>query len=301
MIQSVKVTNHLGESTTLKLRSPEKSGFLVSGINGLGPSKANINMTEVASMNGSVFNSSRVLSRNIVINLTFLPNPTIEDTRQMSYKYFPIQRRVELEIETDNRVCTTHGYIESNEPNIFSPQESTVISILCPDAYLYEKENSVTMFFTVTPQFVFPFVNNSFVTGLLPMGSIVNKVKENVLYKGDASVGVMIRLHFLGIVTGLVITNHNTNGSMTFNDARLVQLMSYGFGLDDDLYISTVKGDKYVILQRGGNYYNVLNILDSGYEWFSLERGNNIFGYTAVTGVTNIQFEVENKVAYEGA
>ena len=48
MIKSVTVTNYLGESIKLELGFPEKSGFLIQSIDGLGPPKADIHKTEVA-------------------------------------------------------------------------------------------------------------------------------------------------------------------------------------------------------------------------------------------------------------
>ena len=42
MIKSVTVVNHLGESLKLDLASPEKSGFIVKSIEGLGPVKATL-------------------------------------------------------------------------------------------------------------------------------------------------------------------------------------------------------------------------------------------------------------------
>lgn len=42
MIKSVTVVNHLGESLKLDLASPEKSGFIVKSIEGLGPVKATV-------------------------------------------------------------------------------------------------------------------------------------------------------------------------------------------------------------------------------------------------------------------
>ena len=94
MIKNVTVTNHLGESIKLNLRVPEKSGFLIQKISGLGPSKANINSTESATIDGSIYNSARVTSRNIVIELAFMFSPTVEDVRQRSYKYFPIKKEL---------------------------------------------------------------------------------------------------------------------------------------------------------------------------------------------------------------
>ena len=42
MIRAVTVTNYLGESKRFELAFPEKSGFAVQSISGLGPSKADI-------------------------------------------------------------------------------------------------------------------------------------------------------------------------------------------------------------------------------------------------------------------
>ena len=48
MIRAVTVTNYLGESKRFELAFPEESGFAVQSISGLGPSKADINTTEIS-------------------------------------------------------------------------------------------------------------------------------------------------------------------------------------------------------------------------------------------------------------
>ena len=72
MIRAITVTNYLGDSIKLDLARPEQSGFVVTSVTGLGSGKANINMTEVATNDGGLFNSSRLPSRNIVISLKYL-------------------------------------------------------------------------------------------------------------------------------------------------------------------------------------------------------------------------------------
>ena len=89
MIRAVTVTNYLGESKRFELAFPEKSGFAVQSISGLGPSKADINTTEISTNDGSLYNSARVNSRNIVMSLKLMFNPQIEDTRQDSYRNIP--------------------------------------------------------------------------------------------------------------------------------------------------------------------------------------------------------------------
>jgi len=300
MIKNITIINHLNESLTIDMRFPEKSGFLIRNIEGLGPSKASINMEEMAGADGSSYNSSRALSRNIVLTLGFLENPTIEITRQNSYKYFPIKRRVGIFIETDTRICGVYGYVESNEPNIFSSMEESIISILCPDSYLYSINGAVTNFSAVTGMFQFPFSNESLSEKLIKFGLIEINSAKTVYYTGDSPVGVVIYIHAIGPATDVEIINLRSAETMKIDTTRLAALTGFGILEGDDIIISTVKGDKYVRLLRDGDYYNILNALDKDADWFQIEKGNNPFVYTAATGSTNLQFRFENQIAYEG-
>lgn len=300
MIKTVTVVNHLNEAVTMDLRFPEKSGFLVRNIDGLGPSKANINMSEISNDDGSVYNSARVNSRNIVFSLDFVENPTIEISRQNSYKYFPIKKPIKILIETDVRVCHTYGYVESNEPDIFSIREGAVISVMCPDAYFYADKGTSTSFSNVEPLFKFPFSNESLNTKLIKFGSIEIKSAKSVYYTGDASVGITIYIHAQGPANDLQIINVQTSEIMKINSDRLIALTGSDIIEGDDIIISTVKGDKFVYLLRNGVFYNILNALDKDAAWFQLERGNNPFVYLADSGSTYLQFRIENQIAYEG-
>lgn len=59
MIKSITVTNPKGESLELDLFHPEKSGLIVKSITGLGPPKANINSTDLATADGALYSSAR--------------------------------------------------------------------------------------------------------------------------------------------------------------------------------------------------------------------------------------------------
>ena len=131
MIQSVTITNPANESLEMILAQPELSGFVVKSIDGLGPAPANINMTELATIDGAIDNTARLETRDIVLSLVFLDAPTIEDARLKSYKYFPIKKKVRFTVKTDNRTCFAEGRVEKNEPKIFQKQEGTTVTIKC--------------------------------------------------------------------------------------------------------------------------------------------------------------------------
>lgn len=306
MIYSIVVTNYLGDRIKLELGKPDVSGFLIKSITGLGPAKANVNTTEVSTNDGSLFNSARLSQRNIVLDMVFINTvygESIEDLRQKSYKYFPLKKSVELTIETDNRYVKTTGYVESNEPNIFSSQEGTQISIICPDPYFYsagEDGNNVTNFYGIDPIFEFPFSNESLDEPLLVFGEIQIKTEGVITYHGDSEIGVMIYIHAIGPAANINIYNTETREVMRINTEKISSLTGKGIVASDDIVINTAKGEKSITLIREGVSYNILNCLDKNTDWFTLAKGDNIFAFTADSGVTNLQFRVENKVIYEG-
>lgn len=303
MIKSLTIENHLGESINIELENPEKSGFFISKIEGLGPPKAIINTSDMATNDGSLFNSSRVGQRNIVLTLGFLSKPTIEYVRQLTYKYFPIKKQIRFQIETDNRICETYGNVESNEPIFFSSMTGTVISIICPDPYFYSTgEDGVTVstFYAQDPLFEFEFSNESLTENLIEFGNIISVPEQTIYYEGDADTGIRMYLHALGAVENITIHNTQTRKSMRIDTDKLASLTGFGFGAGDTIIISTIKGAKSIYLLREGNYINILNCLDRNSEWFQLSKGDNVFAYEVESGFTNLEFRIENQTLYEG-
>ena len=303
MIKSVTITNHLDESIKLDLFNPEESGFIIKNIEGLGPVKANINFKELATNDGSIDNSARLSSRNIVMSLQFMESPTIEETRLKSYKYFPIKRNIKFLIETDSRICETIGRVETNVPTIFSNAEGCQISILCSNPYFYsagENGTNQTIFYGTEPLFEFPFSNESLMEDLIEFGSIENRTEGTIYYDGDAEIGITIQIHAVGEAEGLVIYNTKTREIMRINDDKLKSLMGSGIQAGDEITITTSRGEKGIYMLRSGVVTNILNSLEKPIKWFQLSKGDNTFAYTASAGLTNLQFRIENKVIYEG-
>lgn len=306
MIYSFTITNYLGDTIKLTLREPALSGFLIKSVTGLGPVKANINTTEVATNDGSKFNSARLTQRNIVFQLVFvdtLKGESIEDIRQKSYKYFPTKKNVDIIIETDNRYVKTTGYVESNEPNIFSSQEGAQISIICPDPYFYtagDNGDIVTEFYSIAPMFEFPFSNESLTDPMIVFSEIQSRAAGVITYYGDTEIGIVIRIHALGEATNIAIYNTDTREVMRIDTDKIKKITGKGLVVSDDIIINTAKGNKSITLLREGVSYNILNCLGKNPDWFTLTKGDNVFAFTAETGITNLQFRVENKIIYEG-
>ena len=141
MLKKITITNFQGESMDYLIEGVEQdnpSGLIITKIDGLGPAKANINMTNIVTNDGGLFNSARLNNRNIVITALYTHKYSIEQARLLTYKYFPIKSKVTIVVETDYRKAQTTGYVESNEPFIFEEESYCQISIQCEDPYFVD-------------------------------------------------------------------------------------------------------------------------------------------------------------------
>jgi hypothetical protein len=315
MIKKIKFTNSRNESITLDLVNPEKSGFAILDIEGLGPVKSNLIFSDIIGVQGAKFNSGRLDKRNIVIKLRYITRTRatleevgydfastakIEDIRQRSYKYFSVMQKIRVTIETDNRTVYTDAYVESNEPVFFSKISETVISLLCENPFFISEELETISFSAITPSFQFPFSNNSPWSNLLIMSSLDTTTLKIINYDGDASVGFVMHIHAIGEVTGVSVTKMSTSETLSINSNMLIAITGSDIIAGDDIYISTAKGYKYAILIRDGVEYNILSALGLNPPWFVLDTGDNIFYYDSDVGITNLLFYISYQKAFEG-
>lgn len=175
MIKKFIIKNYLNEILELELTNPEESGFIVQEVTGLGPDKSNLNIKELVNSDGGHFNSARTPVKNIVMNLLFVGTPMIEDTRHKSYRYFPTKKPLTLTVVTDRHTLSIDGYVESNEPDIFSEQEGCQISILCPSPYFTSGKKQIVQSSGETALFEFPFSND-----LIPDPYIEEVIEEEI-------------------------------------------------------------------------------------------------------------------------
>jgi len=300
MISTLTVTNHQDESLTIELTSPEESGFIVLGVDGLGPVKADIALTERAAVDGSLYNSARATPRNVVLRLRFFPGGDIEALRQKSYRYFPLKKEITLQIDTEYRTSKGTCFVEANEPDIFSKEEGCAITMVFPESYLYDYFQQLTVFSSQVNLFEFPWSNESVVSPLLEFSELIIESTRSVLYSGDAPVGILIHIHANGPANDVTIIDTVTLEQIAIDSAKLIATVGSDIIAGDDIWISTVQGNKYAMLIRASTEYNILNCLGTSPAWFQLERGDNVFAYTADSGLGNLEFEIYNETAYEG-
>ena len=295
MIESVTVVNHRGESVEMVLSNPSTSGFIVKEMSGLGPAKAHINTSSSAFLRGSQYNSSKIESRNIVLHLTMLESPSVEDNRHKLYSLFQPAQPVELIFNTTNRKSRIAGWVESNEPDIFSERESAQISVLCPDPYFrdaaFEGGRLSKTFNSYKPSFEFPFSNESLTSDTLEVGTLEPVKSVTIDYPGDVETGMIVEFVVLDA------SGFNGGGFVIYNDTHTQRIeidtkalgMGYDWSAGDMFRISTISGDLKMTAFRPNTMEttNVTYGLKVTGGWPKLRPGENLLGVDYISGAVD--------------
>lgn len=313
MLLSVNVLNPSNDKLEIELTNPEKTGFTIRKIDGIGPTKSNVSIYDVPSMDGGLFVNARTQARNIVIKLGFEwialgdhTTPLIEDARHLSYKYFPLKRKVRLEFITDYRTLYIDGYIESNEPDIFSKDETATISIMCPDPNFYSRDEQYGYInYANQNKFHFPFSNESLTQDLIEFSTTDGSNGCAIDYEGDNTTGVKMELFFdFDFPKEQTITmsfiNKIQSTVIYLNPAKVVKTSGYEILKGDRIIINGIPGRKSVIFQRRQQEYNVFNAITLEDLWPHLQPGINNVLLNAGESSNGIKGRVIYNTLYDG-
>ena len=319
MIHSFTVTNHTGRSLECELANPWKEGLAITSIDGLGPGQATVNVADISSTDGGLFNSARKSYRNIVFNFVFEDHDTltIEDIRRKCYTYFPIKKNVKLKfVTTDYKTFTDFyidGYVESNEPTIFSAKEGAQVSVICPNPYFYKSTLQEQRFsLSSNPEFSFAFSKVPTDNTELLMGDVVPYVVSSVYYQGDADTGVIVDISFRSNVTHdpenpktIRVANSLTNTANIFSLEKVKNIVTNlldgytGIVAGDRITLSTIVGEKSLVYTHNNIDYNVLGAVEPSGKWVTITTGDN---YLVIDKDSTVEItaSVKNKIYYYG-
>lgn len=302
MIYTIVVSNDKGDSVELDLTNPWAGGIAVVGASGLGPVDGTINTVDFATSDGALFNSSRIKSRDIELNLKFLGSD-IEAVRHRLLRYFRVKHPIMLDIVTDYRHTYITGYVEKNEIDIFSKNEGADITIVCPNPFFRLRDpakgkNSVR-FTTSTPSFEFEFQDPNADSPTLVFGEMSSTGETIIVYEGDADASTIVDIQFLGPAAGIKLYNTTTQTRINIDTNEISRLLGSAIKAGDRLSISSGVGDKYVKAYRDGKVYNALSALDKDSDWIFLTPGDNLITVRADTGIDNVSAIISFENLYE--
>lgn len=302
MLHAITATNFRGESIYMELSYPERTGLMVYEVTGIGSGEANINVNEMATTDGASFVSARLTTRNIVLKLKLMETEslTVEQSRHKSYKYFPTKKPVSLKFHTDSGVRCIDGYVENNDPVIFSQQEYTQISILCPDPYFYDENYTNMVLSGYTSLFEFPFSNESLDENLIIFDDLKSDRRVSFLYQGESDTGMIIQFKANANVKNITFFNNDMSEKMLIDTTKFPSTIGDHMVEADRIEISTYIGKRSAYLIRAGVRYNIINSLGRHSPWFTLMAGVNTFSYSADVGQNMLDVSLNYKNTYEG-
>ena len=269
-----------------QLELTHNQAYSITEIDGIDPPDAVINTTRNANADGSVFNSSYVNNRTIIITLSI--NAPAELNRINLYKYFKAKFPVRLYYQNSTRNVYIDGYVQNVQIAFFNKKQTAQITVFCPQPLFNGVEESFQEFSNVKNLFEFPFYIEE--SGI-EFSRIEPNTEQSIINNGEVDTGVVISIHAIGPVTTPKIYNVDTGESMILN----VTMVD-----GDDIVINTIRGQKSILMTSGGTTTNIIGNLADGSTWFQLIPGDNLFTVTADGMPENMQVSFTIIDQYEG-
>lgn len=249
------------------INRPDTDLFEVRDIIGLGPVKADVNTTPKGSVDGTFFSGANVGERNIVLTLGLNPDWnewTVSRLRRLLDKYFMSKQTIRLVFETmEFSPVEISGYIESNEPNMFSKDPEHQISIICPDLYFKSVDQ----------------VHIDGVVGEDPLeidyeGNIETGITVSVMRGADLVEPTLIGIRVMDPFESSIEVDHGASSLVAFHV---------------NLNMRSIPGEKYVrnVVLVGGIITNLLNEATITNRWPIIGPGTTTFEVYSNAGAQN--------------
>ena len=265
---TAKIENANGELLTLTQKEPK---WQVISITGLDQPPAQVNLTNIAGLDGSKKNSTKLNTRNIVIHLKL--NGDVESNRLELYHYFRTKEDCTFYYTSESLDVFIKGIVETVECVIFSEKEIMQVSIVCPDPYFKAINDILADISSHVPAFQFPF-SIEYDDPEIFSEYIINRITD--VYNKSAETGLTILIDIYDSSVASVKVQNTDTGEYI--------LLEYDFAAGDRVEISTVKGQKYVHLIRNNVESNIFSAIKQGSTFFQLRQGDNHFGYSIDNG-----------------
>ena len=278
----VTVENTYGD----KLNLSNNEDYYLINVTGLTPPAATINTGAYATKDGGRFTGSRFDNRNIVLYIK--PRRNVEKTRINLYTYIRSKHYIKLYLKNGTRDVWIDGYVESVDGDLFTQSQQIQVSIICTDPYFKAMEEKIFYFSNIKSLFEFPFVIDE---NGVEISSVSSFAELNVQNTSDEETGVILEFHASDLALEPTVYNARTNEKFTLN---------HEFQKGDLVRLNTRTNEKKLTLIRDGVETNILNQMDRGSKWFNLLVGDNVFTYTALYGIENLQLKLILQPIYGG-
>ena len=271
-----------------------KDKFIISDAEALHGIEVEISESDSPYIDGSEIDDVKALPRGIELTLTLRGN--IQQSLDFITSYVKSKQVVTLREINNGRDITIKGVVNIPPYNRMQRACKLNLSIYCNKPYWEDIEEVVGVIDDIISLLYFPVAGQYFTPTGRPFGVINTNLTKELINDGDTITGAL----FIIAATGEVV-NPQINcdsGEQVGNYMRLNLTLKE----NDEVIISTVKGNKYITI-NGSDTYNGVPILSylefKGTDWLQLEQGTNKFTITVTSGKQNVYFNASYRRKYE--
>lgn len=298
-MKSITVTNEQGFSMTFT--EVYTDGFLLENATGVQEAKADVIRTENAMGDGSIWNSSRMKERNIVLTLRDLPHADHRRNRARLYRLFPIKSGGTLTYTDGTVTRVIPVYCESVVADAKNLANSFTISLISPNPYFTDPEPTDVALAAWEGAFEWPaqaatpdtgefeFDAQALDTDVQEFGTRTEDLIVTCENAGDVPCGFVLTFSAAGTITDPGILNVDTGEQLTLN-------LTLGAG--DSVAVDTRFGHRTAVLTSGGVQYNVFRYITAGSTFLQLPPGESHFTAT-LGGSAATSADLDISIRYE--
>ena len=261
--------------------------YVVLNVSGLNPPSASIYTSKSLNKKGLKYNGSSLNERNIVIDIKLLGD--VERSRNALYEWIDTEQYVKIYYKNGVKNAYCEGYVEDVTIDYFSQSEIVSVAIICPNPYWKDLQGIAADLSLLLSQFVFPF---SIGSEGVPFSTIRDKNVSSV-YNQGAETGARFTITCNGEVKALKIYNAQEGSKEAF---QINATLPAGWivVIDTESNPKTCKAFK-----PDGTTENLLKyVVDP--TWFTLKKGENVFGYSCEPDSLNAQVTIAFTHKYLG-
>lgn len=273
----IRCTNRDGIS--MKFTEDDFVPFLLVSADGIYDAINNVHVSQNTMIDGAQFQGSTVKYRNIVLTLkdTGGADEFIAD-RNLLDQLFKDGEYGTLEFTEGGQTRVIEYVVEYSKCDGNHTKRLHTISLICPDPFFYDPEDTSIYLASWESNFEFEFEDEGegFEFGYQSPVKIQNIVNENA----ENNIGLTIRIRCNGPVTNPSIVRVESDTHIKVGSAAKSLETEAG----DIITITTATGNKHVYLTREGVTTEINEYLTEDSEFIQLMRGNNNIGYDADAG-----------------
>ncbi len=260
--------------------------YEVLHVSGLTPPPASVFASKSPNRKGRKKHGSTLDYRAIVIQIKI--HGDIEKNRNNLYAWTDTEEEIKVLYRNDTKNVFCVGTVTECEIDIFTDNEVVNLAIECDNPYWQDLQEISADISALLKQFTFPFAIDA---AGVPFSTMREDNTTNVFNAG-AETGVKITVKCKGVLSNLRIYDAN--------DTTKQFQINYTFAENWTIEIDTENSPKTVkAIKPDGSVINLLKFVSNNPTWFTLKKGNNLFGYTA-TGIEYAEIAIGFRNKYLG-